>query len=160
WIMATSPSPGSRPAATACASSRAGSRRCARGRPRAARCSRRGPGSGGSAPSSSCRAGAACGSRRRPRPSCPWRSTPRRPRAPCARRVGTTSPWWWTQPSGVLLTGGGQLLGGRDLAGPQLGLEAGDVPTDLLDAGVVRQLTGGVLEAQLEQLVLGLGQAV
>src|SRR4029453_8131827 len=153
--MATSLSRGSRPAASASAWTAAGSRRCGRGRPRAARCSRRARRAGWSGPSSCGTAGGACGWSPRRRRSCPWRWTPRRLRVPCALR----GPRWlrWPRPSrGLLLKG----LGGGDLARPELGLEPGDVPACLADAGVIAQLAGGQLEAQLEQLVLGLTQAV
>src|SRR5262245_14217802 len=153
--MATSLSRGSRPAASASAWTAAGSRRCGPGRPRAARCSRRARRAGWFGPSSCGTAGGACGWSPPRRRSCPSRWTRPRPRAPCAPR----GPRWLRlpRPSRVLLLKG---LGGGDLAGPELGLEPGDVPTHLADAGVVAQLAGGELEAELEQLVLGLAQAV
>ena len=49
-------------------------------------------------------------------------------------------------------------LGGLDLALAQQGGDAGDFPADLAEAGGVVLLAGGDLEAEVEQLVLGLDQ--
>src|SRR5437763_3282115 len=46
-----------------------------------------------------------------------------------------------------------RLVGG-DLTGPQLGVDAGDLALQLLQAGVVVELTSHVLEPQVEQLLL------
>jgi hypothetical protein len=63
---------------------------------------------------------------------------------------------------GGLLVRAGALerLGRGDLAGPQLGEHPGHVLLDLVDAGVVVELTGDPLEAQVEQLLFGLRQAL
>src|SRR5436190_415467 len=53
-----------------------------------------------------------------------------------------------------------QLLGHGDLAFAQQGLNAGDVAAHLRDARDVVELTGGVLEAEVEQLLLRLPQSV
>src|SRR5581483_9749504 len=53
---------------------------------------------------------------------------------------------------------GFELLGCLDLLGPQQGLDARDLPAQHPQAGVVVQLAGDVLEAQVEQLVLDLHQ--
>src|SRR5881227_3547812 len=45
-------------------------------------------------------------------------------------------------------------LEGRDLPLPKKGLQAGDVPLDLPEAGLVVELAGHVLEAEVEQLFL------
>src|SRR3954453_18691222 len=49
-------------------------------------------------------------------------------------------------------------LEGRDLTLSQQGLHAGDVPLDLPEPCVVVQLAGDVLEPEVEELLLGLGQ--
>src|SRR5439155_20231415 len=49
-------------------------------------------------------------------------------------------------------------LGGRDLLFPQDRVDAGDVLAYLIQAGVVVELAGDVLEAQVEQLLPRLGQ--
>src|SRR5438309_7471653 len=49
-------------------------------------------------------------------------------------------------------------LGRFDLPLAQDAIETGDLPLDLAQAGIVVELPGGVLEAQVEQLLLGLGQ--
>src|SRR4051812_31376686 len=51
------------------------------------------------------------------------------------------------------------LLGEVDLALTQDRVETGDVLLDLPDAGVTVELTGHVLEAKVEQLLLRLGEA-
>src|SRR5438105_1730763 len=49
-------------------------------------------------------------------------------------------------------------LGGLDLPLPEDRVDAGDLSLHLTQAGVVVELAGGVLEAQVEQLLFGLSQ--
>src|SRR5438045_3059576 len=65
------------------------------------------------------------------------------------RRLGRSA-------TGVLL----QCIGGGDLAIPQDRVDARHLLLDLPEAGVVVELAGDVLETQVEQLLLGLGQPV
>src|SRR5437763_4761057 len=51
-------------------------------------------------------------------------------------------------------------LGRLDLTLPKDGVDAGDLLLDLAQPGVVVELSGDVLEAQVEQLLLGLRQRV
>src|SRR3546814_16597883 len=53
---------------------------------------------------------------------------------------------------------GSDRLCGRDLTGSELGVDAGHVLADLTEAGDVVELAGGVLEAEVEELLLGIRQ--
>src|SRR5436190_6141414 len=53
-----------------------------------------------------------------------------------------------------------QRLSGGDLPDPHLGADSSDVALELLQAGVVVELSGDMLEPEVEQLLLRLGETL